>query len=277
MHVTSLFIYCLCLLVLHFLPENFSGGNFSGLTSPSDFGMKDLTCKKVVTDLANRRIPLSARKVCQNYMENSKHSKADDWHIEIAVPKTHNVPLADILNEESEGSCVTKTLERMSTDVTSMQDIENDYVPMDDKQECSSVSNLVTENFETRFVTVSHECLEEGSLMKPMVRNQSFRAEDIGSEERMYSAEMRDRRSLDSTITESCSQTVGGFCSQMKNEMACIQKQLLEIENKQSNLMDLLQVIISLFLLNFYQFRALPLVEKSWKIYHQSKFHVMAS
>ncbi|XP_031281596.1 TORTIFOLIA1-like protein 2 [Pistacia vera] len=225
------------------IKENFGGGNFSGLTSPSDFGMKDSSRKKVVTDLANRRIPLSARKVCQSYMENSQHSKADNWHIEIAVPKTHNVPLADIHNEESEGSCVTKTVERISTDVTSMQDIENEYMPMDDKQECSSsVSNLVTENFETKFVTVSHECLEEGGLLKPMVRNQCFRPEDIGSEERIHSAKMRDCRSLDSTVTESCSQTVGGCCSQMENEMACIRKQLLEIENKQSNLMDILQV-----------------------------------
>ncbi|KAJ0030216.1 hypothetical protein Pint_13914 [Pistacia integerrima] len=185
------------------IKENFCGGNFSGLTSPSDFGMKDSTRKKVVTDLANRRIPLSARKVCQSYMENSQHSKADNWHIEIAVPKTHNVPLADIHNEESEGSCVTKTVERISTDVTSMQDIENEYMPMDDKQECSSsVSNLVTENFETKFVTVSHECLEEGGF----------------------------------------AEAHGGCCLQMENEMACIRKQLLEIENKQSNLMDILQV-----------------------------------
>ena len=184
---------------------------------------------------------MSIRKTCQNYAENPQHSKADDWQIEIAVPKSHN-SLAEFHNEESEGSSVTKTLERMSAEGTSPQDTGYEYVPMDDKQECSSVSNLTTDNFETKFVTVSHECLEEGGLLKPIQRTQRFAAEEVSSEEQMYSAKRQDRRSLDSTVTESCSQTTRGCCSELANEMVCIRKQLLEIENKQSNLMDLLQV-----------------------------------
>ncbi|KAJ4709158.1 microtubule-associated protein TORTIFOLIA1 [Melia azedarach] len=221
--------------------ENFCGGDFSGLISPNDYGRKDAPLKKVA-DSDRRRIPLSIRKTCQSYTDHLQQSKPDGWHIEIAVPKTHNVSVADVHNEDSEDSCVTKTLERMSVDVTSMQDIENEYVPMDDKQECSAVSNLATENFETKFVTVSHECLEEGDLLKSTGRKQCFRAEEIGSEEQIYSAKMQDRRSLDSTVTESSSQTVRGCCLQMENEMACIRKQLLEIENKQSSLMDLFRV-----------------------------------
>lgn len=222
--------------------ENFCGSNFSGVTSPNDRGRKDAALKKVVTDSEKQRIPFSVRKACHNYINHLQHSKPDDWHIEIAVPKTHNISLEDVHNEESEGSCVTKTLGRMSADVTSMQDIENEYMTVDDKQESSSVSNLATDNFETKFVTVSHECLEEVNLSKPTGRNQCFRAGGIGSEEQLYSSKMRDRRSLDSTITESSSQSVRGCCSQMANEMTCIRRQLLEIENKQSNLMDLLQV-----------------------------------
>ncbi|KAK0572113.1 hypothetical protein LWI29_026351 [Acer saccharum] len=224
------------------IKENFCRGDFSSLTSPSDSGRKDTTLKKVVRDSVKQRIPLSARKVCQNYAGNLQYSEADDWQVEIAIPKTHNGSLADLHNEESEGSCVTKTLERMSADVISTQDIEHEYMPMDDKQECSSVSNLATENFKTKFVTVSHECPEDGGLENLMGRNQCFRAEDISSEEQLYSDKIQDRRSLDSTVTESSSHTGHGYCSQMANEMACIRKQLLEIENKQSNLMDVLQV-----------------------------------
>jgi len=232
--------------------ENFCGGDYSDLTSTSESGWKDATLKRTGRGSNKGTIPLSTRKTCQNYVE-TQHSKADDWHIEIAVPKSHN--------EESEGSSVTKALERMSTDVTSARDIGYEYVPMDDKQECSSVCNLATDNFETKFVAVSHECLEEGGSVKPIRRTQRFAAEEI-SDEQIYSVKMQDRRSLDSTVTESFSQTASGCCSQMANEMVFIRKQLLEIENKQSSLMDLLQVN-SRILGYSYKFGALPLVQIS--------------
>jgi hypothetical protein len=239
--------------------ENFCGGDYSDLTSTSESGWKDATLKRTGRGSNKGTIPLSTRKTCQNYVE-TQHSKADDWHIEIAVPKSHNV-LEDFHNEESEGSSVTKALERMSTDVTSARDIGYEYVPMDDKQECSSVCNLATDNFETKFVAVSHECLEEGGSVKPIRRTQRFAAEEI-SDEQIYSVKMQDRRSLDSTVTESFSQTASGCCSQMANEMVFIRKQLLEIENKQSSLMDLLQVN-SRILGYSYKFGALPLVQIS--------------
>ncbi|XP_060670398.1 TORTIFOLIA1-like protein 2 isoform X2 [Ziziphus jujuba] len=224
------------------IKENFCGGDYGDLTSATESGRKDVTLKKVGNNSTKGRIPLSTRKACQNYAENPQLSKEDDWNVEIAVPKTHNVSLAEFNNEESEGSSITKTLERVSTDIASLQDIGYEYVHMDDKQECSSVSNLVTDNYETKFVTVSHDGLKEGVLSKPMEGDQQFLPEEIGSGEQMYLRKMRDRRSLDSTVTESVSQTSHGCCSQIANEMVCIRKQLLLIENKQSNLMDLLQV-----------------------------------
>lgn len=240
-----------CVYILSLLPfdtissyctiftENFYGGDYSDITSTCESGWKDVNFMKTGRSSNKGMIPLSNRKACQNYVE-TKLPKGDDWHIEIAVPKSHNA-LAESHHEESEGSSVTKTLERMSTDVTNQQDIGYEYVPMDDKQECSSVSNLTTDNFETKFVTVSPDCLEEGGLVKPIRRTQRFAAEEI-IDEPMYSSKMQDRRSLDSTVTESCSQTANGCCSQMANEMVCIRKQLLEIESKQSNLLDLFQV-----------------------------------
>lgn len=212
--------------------ENFCGGDYSDITSASDSGWKDAMLKKVATDtLKKRRIPLSVRKTCQNYVESPQHSKANEWNIEISVSKGHNVSLTDVHNEESEGSSVTKTLERSSVDVKSMQDIGYD---VNDKQECSSVSNLVADNFETKFVTVSDDSL--------MGRSQRFKTEEITNEEQIFLAKVQDRRSLDSTVTELSSQPVRGCCLQTANEMVSIRKQLLEIESKQSSLMDLLQV-----------------------------------
>lgn len=183
---------------------------------------------------------MSLRKKCPTYAQNSIKSSNDDWPIEIAVPKTHTISLAQLNNEESEGSSVTKTFERMSTDVTSIQDIGYDYVHMDDKQDSSSDSNLVTtNNFETKLVKVSHDGLERG-LPTPMERDQHFTPE-----EQMYSTKIPDRTSLDSTVTESAPAPSSHCCLQMANEMVCIRQQLVQIEDKQSNLMDLLQVKIN--------------------------------
>ncbi|EOY31702.1 ARM repeat superfamily protein, putative isoform 1 [Theobroma cacao] len=225
------------------IKENFCGGDYSDITSKSDSGWKDVSLKKVTANSAIRRIPLSVRKTSQNYVQSPQHCKEDDWHIEIAVSENHNVSLSDLHNEESEGSTVTKTLERMTTDTTSTQDIGYEFVPMDDKQECSSMSNLLRDNFGPKFVNFSHDHTGEGHLLNSLGRNQRFAAEENSNEdEEVSSTKIRDRRSLDSTVTESSPQTVSGCCSQMANEIVGIQKQLLEIENKQSNLMDLLQV-----------------------------------
>ncbi|GLT97443.1 hypothetical protein SLE2022_150080 [Rubroshorea leprosula] len=214
-------------------------GDYGDLSSNGDSGWKDATRKKAVMNSAIRRKPLSVRNTSQNYVEDPQHSKEDDWHIEIAIPKPHHVSLADCHDEESEGSSVTKRLERMTT-VTSIHDIGYEFVPMDDKQECSSVSNLVTDNFRTKIVTVSPDHLGEGGSQKPMGRNQRFACEKITyEEEELYSKKLQDRRSLDSTVTESS--VPNGCCSQVANEMVCVRKQLMEIENKQSNLVVLLQ------------------------------------
>ncbi|XP_024020584.1 TORTIFOLIA1-like protein 2 [Morus notabilis] len=224
------------------IKENFCGGDYNDLTSASESGWKDVAFKKVSTSFTKGRIPLSVRKKSQNHVENPQQSKEDDWRIEIALPKTHTISLAELNNEESEGSSVTKTFERMSTDITSMKDIGYQYVHLDDKQECSSVSNIVNGNFETKHVKVTHEDLDQGGLLKAMEGDQRFASEEICSEEQMYSRKIHDRTSLDSTVSEAVFPGSHGCCSQITNEMVCIRKQLLQIEDKQSNLVDLLQV-----------------------------------
>ena len=56
---------------------------------------------------------------------------------------------------------------------------------------------------------------------------------------------MQERKSLDSTVTDLCSQTTHGSCFRTTNEVAFIKKQLLEIDAKQSNLLDLLEIFNS--------------------------------
>ncbi|KAM7480844.1 hypothetical protein LguiB_005427 [Lonicera macranthoides] len=208
--------------------ENFFGGEYGDITSASESISKDVSVTKVGGEYSvTKRVPLSIRKAVHNYVENEnpQRLKENDWHVEIAVPKNHHVFMADVHNEESEGSSVTKPLERASTDISGTQYIGYEYVPMDDKQECCSKSGPICDD----------------NLMKSMGTDQQF-AEEISIEEQRYSVKMRDRRSLDSTITHSSSQTMNGCCLQTANEMISIRKQLLEIENKQSDLLDLLKV-----------------------------------
>lgn len=113
---------------------------------------------------------------------------------------------------------------------------------MDYKQECSSVSNLFTESAKSKVVTTPRDGFDSASLVKSTGTIQRFGADEMNIEEQKYVAKVHDHTSLDSTITESTPCTMHECCSQIEKEMALIRKQLLEIENKQSNLMDILKV-----------------------------------
>ncbi|CAI0628071.1 unnamed protein product [Linum tenue] len=213
------------------IKENFCGGEYSDITSTSGSAQKDvIIMNKVVSDPTKRRIPLSVKRGCQNYTD-SPQSKSDDWHIEIAVPKHHDLPLPD-QNEESEGSSsITRTLERTSIDISSAPDVSCEYVPMDDKHDCFSASKRSS---------VHHDSLESGALLKVMGRRQHVAAAGMNTED-VYCVNVQDRRSLDSTVTESSFQPSHGCCSHVVSEVALIRKQLSEIESRQANLMDVLQ------------------------------------
>lgn len=242
-------LFLLCLLFLYILPfiyfcftlctENLCGGDFSDVTSSVEHGKRDAAIKKVGVGSTRGRIPLNMRKTCQSYLENAQHFKPNDCHIEIAVPQKRNQSLSGFQTEESEGSTVTKTFQGVSTDATDMHDVEYDYIRMDDKQECSSVSNFLPGQ---EFGTVYQESHEDSNVHKSTDRNKRFVNEGVTSEGQIYSTKVKDRRSLDSVVTESSCQIVQEYDSEIANDMVCIRKHLLEIENKQSNLMDLFKV-----------------------------------
>lgn len=193
---------CLCFVLLMLFTENIYRGDSSDLSSTTESRQKDVGLQKVNMKSTMGRIPLSVKKTCQNYTRNTQH-KPDDWHIEVAVPRPH--PVVEFQNEESESCSVSKPLETMSADVSSMQDVGYEYVPMDDNQECSSVSNLATDNFETKFLT-AHDCFINSGVQKPIARSQRY-GEEICSNEQVYSVKMQHPSSSDSTITEPCRQT----------------------------------------------------------------------
>ncbi|KAK7272776.1 hypothetical protein RJT34_29607 [Clitoria ternatea] len=213
-------------------------GDLSDLSSTTESRQKDVKLQKVnMKSTTVGRFPLSVKKTCQNYVGNHHHIKADDWHVEVSVPRSHSV--VEFHNEESESCSVTKPLETMSTDVTSTQDVGYEYVPMDDKQECSSVSNHAIDSFQTKLLSASDDCFISRGLQKPIERRRQF------GDEQVYSIKMQHPISSESTVAEPSRQTTHECCMQMTNEMICIQNQLSDIEVKQANMMHQLQMFIT--------------------------------
>ncbi|KAK6147489.1 hypothetical protein DH2020_018401 [Rehmannia glutinosa] len=215
--------------------------DYGDITSASDATLKDNTLMKFGSELAKKRVPLSSRKVGRTFTEKSQQSGTNDWKIEIAIPKSRNISVAENLNDESDCSSIIRRCERINSDARSSTNIGYEYVEVDDKHECSSVSNLFTESIKSKVVTAHCDASDDASLVKSTGTSQRFATDEISTEEQRYLAKVHDRRSLDSTITESASRTVGECCSQTEKDMVLIRKHLSEIENKQSSLMDMLK------------------------------------
>ncbi|PKI34616.1 hypothetical protein CRG98_045010 [Punica granatum] len=225
------------------IKDSFFGGEYSDVTNAIESRDREPAFKKVFIDSTKKKVPRTVSKIRQNYTENSQHNKPEERHIEIAVPNSKNISSVDFTNEESDGSCVSKSAERLTVpSVKSKRYVIYESPLIDEKQECGSVTNIAAGNLETKSVRASQECLEDGSLLRSVTSDLQFVDEEISSVRHSFMEKIQDRRSLDSTVTESSYHTQRDCCVQMANEMACIRKQLSEIENKQSNLMDLLQV-----------------------------------
>ncbi|KAK1317215.1 Microtubule-associated protein TORTIFOLIA1 [Acorus calamus] len=229
--------------------ENLVGGDFTDIASVSDGGWKDTSSRKATpvhsmtgnfSNSVKKRVPLAVKKTCPNYVKKPQRSQTAEWHIEISLPSAHPVSLIDD-HEESEGSCVTKTLERTTDDSTRFQ--QNDYdFQMDDKPYCSSISDFVSGNCDTKRVNVLRDSFEHGNVMKKVVSEPLAEPNDL--EDYICSSSTQKRGSLDSTVTHQNSQILSCCCLRSANQLALIQDQLLEIERKQSNLMNLLQLFM---------------------------------
>ncbi|GAA0171000.1 hypothetical protein LIER_25141 [Lithospermum erythrorhizon] len=221
------------------LKENYHKEDYADTTSANESMLRGLTYKKGGRHVDNNRTPCSFKKVAHTIDEDPRSSTSNNWHIEIAVPRSQKIPSSETRKEESESSSVTKACDR-SADTRSNQDIEYECVQVDDKQEFSSTSNICSENFEKSEVMTPRNALVPE--VRPIMSEQRSTCEDICDEERRYFVKMQDRRSLDSTVTETSTLAMSGCCQQAANEIVCIRKQLLEIENKQSDLTEMLKV-----------------------------------
>ncbi|XP_047329687.1 TORTIFOLIA1-like protein 2 [Impatiens glandulifera] len=227
------------------IKENFCGGGDVFSSATNGYEWKGSPLAKAVTDSTKKMSPLSARKPRQSNLNNCQNPKEAEWRVEISVPKTHNFLVSDINNEESEGSSITKSFGTISTDIKSCLENDHRYVPMVDRQEYSSASSLLTGNSKTKHVEVS-KARHEGGLKRSVKVDHMFANDEIDTEEERYPINSQDRRSTDSAVdssaVDSSSPNADRCFLKATKEMDSIRKQLLEIESKQSDLMDMLKV-----------------------------------
>ncbi|XP_057517054.1 TORTIFOLIA1-like protein 2 isoform X2 [Amaranthus tricolor] len=204
---------------------------------------KDIAQENLKANFVRKRAPVSTRKLCSKFADTSGKSNECEWHVGVAVPKMHPGFPRLLHNDESESSSACKTQETITADVISMQGIGYEYDLSDEKQEYTSVSNHVSDDFTNKFMSSIHRHSGRGDIIMSEGSEKLFLVGKTDVEtEKSHTPKMEDRRSLDSTVTEAeeCD-SVHVYCSQTENEISSIRKQLLEIEKKQSNLMDLFQ------------------------------------
>ncbi|RAL48179.1 hypothetical protein DM860_005603 [Cuscuta australis] len=224
------------------IKENLYKDDFGDATSVSDSISKDATPKKFGHDVKSR-LPHSYRKPGQNHPEKLQYSRANDWHIEIALPRRNNNIFAlEAQNPVPDCSSVTKTIEKRS-DVTCSHDVEYEYVHIDDKQECSSVSNPFPSNFHAKEVSSSHFVLDEVSMDTSTITNEQCSGGAMTIKEQSHLSRTQDRRSLDSTTTKSIPNMMHGCDVNIANEIISIQKHLIMIQDTQASFEDLLKEV----------------------------------
>ncbi|GFP79426.1 microtubule-associated protein tortifolia1 [Phtheirospermum japonicum] len=208
--------------------------DYGDITSASDATLKDNTLMRFRSNLAEERVPLSSRKAGRAFIEKPQQSGPNDWKVEIAIPKSRNISVAETPNDESDGNSAINRCERINPDAISSSNIGYEYVEVDDKNECSSVSNIFTASIKSKVVTAHCDGSDDASLVKSTGTSRRFAEDEISIEEQRYLAKVHDRRSLDSTITESASRTA--FSTSVLDSVSMVQLKVSNLESVVDNM-----------------------------------------
>ncbi|XP_072968783.1 TORTIFOLIA1-like protein 2 [Typha angustifolia] len=226
--------------------ENFCG-DYHEVTSVRDGGYRDTSSKMVRPAFVlsgnsicstKKRAPLAVRSASSNNVANQHHMKSNDWHKKISLPKGCSMPLVDGELMEPNRSFIAKDDKRRAAE--SKVEVNYDYGSMEDKPEYSSVSDLSSKSYVTKHTTATHEYIEDHYSANITGTKEILVPEEPESGHCRY----QERKSLDSTVTDLGSEGMHSCCLHAVNDLAFIRKKLLEIETKQANLLDLLQLFM---------------------------------
>ncbi|KAG0491322.1 hypothetical protein HPP92_004720 [Vanilla planifolia] len=214
-------------------------GHYADLTSTSDGGCRKFSYRKPFSVSAcngdssgsiRKRTPLAIRKNYPNIQDHTNKEIQKGWDIEASLAKSHSASSVDDSHKDQQPCCIQKEF-KSNEDILRCQNAKHDYDTMDDKPDCS-LSELISESCNTKHVTVN----QFGSNFA----NSGPVSEEIDSE----GFRALRRKSLDSSVTDLGFQGFCNYCSHANAELALIRKQLLDIETKQSKLLDLLEIFM---------------------------------
>lgn len=201
-----------------------------------------------------RRTPLTDRRTNLGLPLNMDCRQKDTWHIEVAVPRSFPPPISVINSDKFSNS--------FSSEVSGVNETRASNTNTDDglrfrdteifrnTESSSRLSDESRSSCETKCILVDKPSEGTRSSTDRIPDGNGKPIAELSSPCNTPPFDQRnnDNRSSDSLTTETNagSSTIfeGGFRSCNADDLAFIRKQLFQIDNKQSNLMELLQVFM---------------------------------
>ncbi|CAM8887063.1 unnamed protein product [Rhodiola kirilowii] len=220
------------------------------VTSVSPLGKTEFFIRKPGGDSSKAKFSVSDRAPGQKFDDKPQHFKNSSWQLEMGVSKSPNASVTETQSETLVKSSTSSIFMGSNTmkfgmaagDMRSLY-AGSGYAPPGEKSQFLSTTNIVDDYCKSKFSRELNGLLIENALENSAESSLQSAIEEVSSGEKSRFTKSQDRNSFGSTVTNSKSQVSGCCCMQTSNVLSAMKKQLLEIENKQSTIVDLLQVL----------------------------------
>lgn len=200
-----------------------------------------------------RRTPLTNRKTNLGLPLNMDCRQNDTWHIEVALPRTCPPPISVVNSDKFSNSCsleVSGVNETRASNTNTDDGLRfRDTEIFRNTESSSRLSDESRSSCETKCILVDKPSEGTRSSTDRIPDGNGKPIAELSSPcNTPFEQRNNDNQCLDSLTTEtstgSSTNFEGGFRSCNADDLAFIRKQLFQIDNKQSNLMELLQLFM---------------------------------
>ncbi|PKA52921.1 Microtubule-associated protein SPIRAL2-like [Apostasia shenzhenica] len=228
-------------------------GDYADSAYTGDSGWRESSSRKTSVVSAStgssigstkKKMPLSTRKISPSYMDNHHLKNSNDCNIEISLPKACIAPSRVDAHKAPLQCTIVHNLQSVEG-TRRCNDTMQECETTDDKPDCSSTSDIISVSCETKHIAINHEYFNDGDSASVFDMSGEPVAEEVGFE----GFRTREHRSVDSTVMDTsvmdtCSNLTRICCENAANELAFIRKKLVDIANKQSKLLELIQAFM---------------------------------